>query len=322
MRLQLEKKTLHTAALACAAFLLAAAGLILLLCMRGSAEKSPVLGKKDGWGVARGAPEQAGQETRIARASLLRGTLLLVSPDHPLPQDFPVPNTRAIRAMVGTYLPVQPAVALEREAVYALCSMQLEHPLEEGLLVVRGTLSAAQQEEWRREAFSRYAKVYPLSEALSRSMAAVPGSGESEHQTGYALDIALQGALSLGAEDPLTHNETGRWLADNLWRFGFIYRYAPGQDDEGGCEGVHLRYIGPVHAAALHALGMGLEEYWALLRREGMLTLYREGKPYAYLYCAPCEGDWRIRLPKGTDYQVSADNTGWAVAAIAAEERF
>ena len=224
--------------------------------------------------------------------------------------------------MVGSYLPAQEDVALWREAVYGLCAIQLEHPLEEGLTLVRGTLSAAQQEDWRREAFNRFSKIYPLKEAVDRAIAAVPGGGESEHQTGYAVDIALKGPLSLGETQPLLRNETGRWLSQNAWRYGWICRYAPGQEAEGSCEGVHLRYVGTVHAAAMHTLGLGLEDYLTLLRREGALTLYRNGEAYAYFYCAPTEEHWRLRLPAGAAAQFSLDNTGWAIAVIAAQGVF
>lgn len=322
MRLQLQKRTMHTAMLACAAFVLAAVGLVLLLCLRSGMEQTNVLAENDGWRVERKAPMLTGEEKIISRETMLRGTLLLVSPEHPLPADFPLPNTRSVRAMVGSYLPAQEDVALWQEAVYGLCAIQLEFPLEKGLSLVRGTLSAAQQEDWRREAFTRFSKIYPLKEALDQAIAAVPGGGESEHQTGYAVDIALKGPLSLGEAQPLLRNETGRWLHQNAWRYGWITRYASGQEAEGSCEGVHLRYVGTVHAAAMHTLNLGVEDYLALLRREEALTLYRNGEAYAYLYCAPVEGSWRLRLPAGAAAQFSLDNTGWAVAAVAAQGVF
>ena len=65
--------------------------------------------------------------------------------------------------------------------------------------------------------------------------------------------------------------------------------------------------------AAMQAAGLGLEEYWALLRKERALTLTRGGEPWAYLYCAPCEGNWSLPLQPGAAWDASADNTGWAV---------
>lgn len=323
MRLQFRKnKGLSPAILACAVFVLGAVWLVLLLCLQGNGKKEIILGQRDEFALIQGAPDMTGKPLEISRQDLLQGTLMLVSPQYPLPIDFPVPNTRAIRAMVGAYLPALEDVALWRDAVYALCAMQLEYPLENGVSLIRGTLSSAQQEDWRRAAFDRYAKVYPLNEALNRAFAAVPGGGESEHQTGYALDITLTGTLSLGNPDPILRNAAGKWLDENMWRFGWIYRYGPGHANGGSCEGIHLRYVGQVHAAAMHALNLELEDYLAFLRQQERLTLKKEGRPYAYLYCVPNPDNWQIFLEPGTEYLVSADNTGWAIAAIAAQDVF
>ena len=260
MRLQPEKRMLRSGIMVCALFTLSALTLIFLLLFHQGAEPALALGGRDEWIILKGAPEPQGTQTYLSRSALLQGKLMLVSPQTPLPKDYFPPNTRDIRAMVGAYLPAKEGVMLCQEAVYALCTIQFEYPLEQGVSLIRGTLSNAQQEEWRREAFDRYAKVYPLNEALSRVTEEIPGGGESEHQTGYALDLAMKGPLSLVGADPLLHNTTGRWLDENLWRFGWIYRFSPQEESDGSCEGVHLRYVGKVHAAAMHALGIGMEE--------------------------------------------------------------
>lgn len=307
---------------ACAVFVLSAAGLIIFLCFPPEPDISPILGARDEWRVEKGAPALAGTPTFLSREALLQGKLLLVSPASPLPMDFAPPSTRDIRAMVGSYLPALEGVMLCQEAVYALCTMQFEYPLEGGISMIRGALSNAQQEEWRREAFDRYSRVYPLNEAMNRVIAEIPGGGESEHQTGYALDIAMKGPLSLVGADPLLHNTAGRWLQENMWRFGWIYRFSPREASEGSCEGIHLRYVGKTHASAMHALNLGLEEYLSLLREQKSVTLLREQSPYAYLYCLPCPGDLSIPLPPDGAWEASADNTGWAVIAVAAQGVF
>lgn len=301
-------------------FLLLAAALAAMVFWQPGQAPEPV--GRDGYLVSAGAPALTGTDTVISRQTLLQGTLLSVSPLHPLPADFPAPNTRAIRAMVGSYLPAQEGVALWRDAVYALCEMQAVRPLEDGVTLCRGAVSAAQQEAWQREAFARYLSVYPLSEALQSAQAAVPGADESEHRTGYALDLMMTGALNLSQADPLLRNDTGVWLAENMWRSGWIRRYGPGSKAEGGCENVHLRYVGKVHAAAMHALNLDLEEYLDYLHQQGAVTVCRDGAPWAYLYALPCDGGLTIPLPADTEYQVSLDNRGYAVLAMAANGKF
>lgn len=306
------RKMARRTVFACLICLAAAAGLLCALCLRPGAPER-LLGRTGEWALLRGAPALSGAEQTISRETLLRGKLLLISPAHPLPEDFPALNVRSIRALVGSYLPAEEGAILEREAVYALCALQLEHPLETGARIFRGALSNAQQEAERQAAFERFRAIRPLEEALRLARQAVPAAGESEHQGGYALDIRLTGTLNMGKIDPLLRNETGAWLAENAWRFGFLYRYGPGSAAEGACEEIHLRYVGRGHAAAMRAAGLGLEEYWALLRSERALTLTRDGEPWAYLYCAPCTGAWTLPLPADAAWEASADNTGWAV---------
>lgn len=319
---QIEKRTMRSACAACTAFVLAAVGVIVLLCARSQAQPERVLAQAGRWRIERGAPTQTGTAHSVSRKKLLQGTLMLVSPQHPLPPDFPTPNTRAIRAMVGSYLPAQGDVALWQEGIYDLCAMQLEHPLEQGITLIRGTLSPAQQDDWQREAFDRFLKVYPLQEAMSHTVAAVPQGGQSEHQTGYAVDVALKAPLFLGEPHPLRRNETGSWLLENCWRYGWICRYSPGEEAEGSCEGVHLRYVGPVHSTMMQLMQMGLEDYLSLLRQEERLTLYRDDVPYAFFYCTQTAENVTLNVLEDTQWMASADNTGWAVVTIAAQRVF
>ena len=279
------------------------------------AKTSPPLGETDGIQVYVGIPDVPGEEQVFPRQELLAGTLLPVSPIHPLPPDYPMPSTRTLRAQVGMYLPVEEETALRAEATYALCEMEADHPLEDGAVLTVGAVSCAQQEEMLREAFDRYSRVYPLTEAIAHARTRVPGGGQSEHQTGLAVDVRLTGILELGRENPLERNETGRWISENMWRYGFIQRYTK-PEEEGACENIHLRYVGKVHAAAMHALGITMEEYWTLLRETGGLTIERNGQCWAWVVCAPCADSFTVSVPKDAEHSVSTDNDGFAAAVI------
>ena len=322
MRLQFGKQTMQTMLLLCAALTVGAMALLLNLYGRGEGEKGRLLGERDEWTVLSGAPVLSGSPVTVPREKLLQGTLLLVSREHPLPQDYPAPSTRTVRAMVGAYLPSQDTTALRQEMIYALCCAQLDHALEEGVILTQGAVSFGQQQERQRLAFSRYAQVYSLSDALRQASAAIPGGGESEHQTGLAVDVALTPPLSMGEENPLRRNSEGQWLWENMWRYGLIQRYAPGDGAEGGCEEIHLRYVGVVHASAMRALGMSLESYLSLLRNERAVTVLRDQQPWAYLYCDPCDAGAAFPLPEGAAWEISADNTGWVILAVAAGQGF
>lgn len=86
--------------------------------------------------------------------------------------------------------------------------------------------------------------------------------GESEHQTGLAIDVS---SPSVGGElsETLAETEAGRWLARNASKYGFIIRYPKGKEDVTGYqyEPWHLRYVGADHAPAMAEQGLTLEEY-------------------------------------------------------------
>lgn len=285
------------------------------------AESGVPIAQRDGWAVIQGVPNLTGRAVTLTRAQLMQGPLMLVSARHPLPGDYQPPDVRSVLSQVGRYLPGGENTLLCPEVIYALCSLQAEHSLSGGVILGRGSLSHAQQESLRRDAFFRYTQVYPLEEAV-RQAAAAPGGNESEHRTGYAVDLLLTEPEDMGQKNPLLRTETGKWLSENLWRFGFVHRFAPDSADEGGCESIHLRYVGLPHAAAMRVLGLNLEAYLDFLHRERAVTLMRDNAPYAYIFCFEGENSLRLILPERAAFQASADNTGWCVAAVCVKDSF
>ena len=90
--------------------------------------------------------------------------------------------------------------------------------------------------------------------------------GQSEHQTGLAMDISspsVQSALTTDVEN----TPEGRWLRENAAAYGFILRYPAGKEHITGYayEPWHFRYVGKNLAAYLKKEGLTLEEYYQLL---------------------------------------------------------
>ena len=90
--------------------------------------------------------------------------------------------------------------------------------------------------------------------------------GQSEHQTGLAMDISspsVQSALTTDVEN----TPEGRWLRENAAAYGFILRYPAGKEHITGYayEPWHFRYVGKNLAAYLKKEGLALEEYYQLL---------------------------------------------------------
>ena len=91
--------------------------------------------------------------------------------------------------------------------------------------------------------------------------------GQSEHQTGLAMDISspsVQSALTTDVEN----TPEGRWLRENAAAYGFILRYPAGKEHITGYayEPWHFRYVGIPHAAVMAEMDFTLEEYTAFLK--------------------------------------------------------
>lgn len=121
------------------------------------------------------------------------------------------------------------------------------------LRLLSGYRSAAYQatvfERERRNARARGLGPEEAERAASRLVAR---PGESEHQLGTALDF---NSLS----EAFGQQPTGRFLAEEGWRYGFLISYPAGAEERTGYtyEPWHLRWVGRPLAAALHADGYG-----------------------------------------------------------------
>ena len=95
--------------------------------------------------------------------------------------------------------------------------------------------------------------------------------GQSEHQTGLAMDVTNEA----GVQKPLTQDfgqsKEGKWLQANAHVYGFIIRYPAGKEGITGYnyEPWHIRYVGPDVAKIIQAQDLTLEEY--LLEKENLL---------------------------------------------------
>jgi D-alanyl-D-alanine carboxypeptidase len=89
--------------------------------------------------------------------------------------------------------------------------------------------------------------------------------GNSEHQTGLALDLDDGTGCNLNV--CFANRPGGVWLAANSWKYGFILRYGDGWAPIVGYsyEPWHFRYVGVDVATDMHDKGIRtLEEYYGL----------------------------------------------------------
>lgn len=91
--------------------------------------------------------------------------------------------------------------------------------------------------------------------------------GESEHQTGLAIDVTIDG---IGLTPYFSYTKEGIWLSENAYLYGFIIRYPQNKEKITGYlyEPWHIRYVGKYHARIIHKNNLTLEEYINTLKHK------------------------------------------------------
>lgn len=92
--------------------------------------------------------------------------------------------------------------------------------------------------------------------------------GNSEHQTGLAMDISSHSADLLLTQQ-FGETVEGKWLMDNAHHYGFILRYPEGLEDITGYiyEPWHYRYVGVEIATEIKDRQITLEEYFNIVKK-------------------------------------------------------
>lgn len=104
-------------------------------------------------------------------------------------------------------------------------------------------------------------------QAANRSVAK---PGQSEHQTGLAMDIEGHSSLGTGLTNAFGETPEGIWVAENCADYGFIIRYPKDKTSITGYiyEPWHIRYVGIDAAKEITEMGVTLEEYILYVRGE------------------------------------------------------
>lgn len=110
------------------------------------------------------------------------------------------------------------------------------------------------------------AEVKKSGEEKATQVVAVPGN--SEHQSGLAMDISAKSA-DLGLTESFGETNEGKWLAANAHKYGFILRYPKGKESITGYqyEPWHFRYVGVSAAQTIFEKNITLEEYFNIVEK-------------------------------------------------------
>jgi D-alanyl-D-alanine carboxypeptidase len=147
----------------------------------------------------------------------------------------------------------------------------------EAAAALEALFAAARKEGIELVAASGY-RSYERQEALfmeevkekgkEKAIHAVALPGQSEHQTGLAMDItspSVHNALTTAFGE----TKEGKWVAEHAHEYGFIIRYPKGKEAVTGYqyEPWHLRYVGKKAARVIFERNITLEEYFKIVKK-------------------------------------------------------
>jgi len=180
-------------------------------------------------------------------------SLVLVNKLNSLSHDY-IPNDLVTPNILFSFTEDSPKKKMRKEAAQALEELFNQAEQEQILL-----LGASGYRSYDQQA-QIFARNYVRSGAEANQFSARPG--ESEHQTGLAMDVtcaAVNNQLTQSFGDTLE----GQWLINNASEFGFIIRYPKGGEKITGYqyEPWHIRYVGKSAAKQITENGWTLEQY-------------------------------------------------------------
>lgn len=201
------------------------------------------------------AQEPSGQQDAVSQVENPGAIDALVNKKNSLPSSY-IPEDLKKLEGIPTALD-NPEINQLREPAYVALQELFQAAKDEGefeLYARSGYRSYNTQESLYKSYVSNH------GQAAADKYSAKPG--QSEHQTGLAMDITCE-AMNFQLDDTFGDTEEGKWVSENAHRFGFIVRYPKDKEDITGYfyEPWHIRFVGTELAAQVYESGQTLEEY-------------------------------------------------------------
>ena len=186
------------------------------------------------------------------------GLLILVNKEHSLEQNYKPDDLEKIKY----FAPDRSSASryMRGEAAKAFHQM-VEKAKEENLEFKMTT--AYRSYSFQKLLYDNY--VEKEGEEAANKYSAKPG--QSEHQTGLAVDVSSP-SVDYQLSNEYGQTEEGKWLTKHAHEFGFIIRYPQGKEDITGYqyEPWHIRYVGQTAAKEIYEQNLTLEEYLQIIK--------------------------------------------------------
>lgn len=229
----------------------------------------------------------------------LQGNLVLVNKEHPLKKPA-APDSLCTFLNSEILLEHKTALVLEHLFAAIGCGSKL--------IPVSGYRTSEQQRQIYASSLAEHGSDF------TQKYVALPGC--SEHQTGLAVDLALNRKPIDFIRPDFPEEGFCRIFRLKMDCYGFIERYPEGKRDITGIapEPWHFRYVGLPHASLMRRHNFTLEEYLEYLCRfpyEGRhLKTEILNKSFEIFYRKAEKGSSLTEIPGVLPFQVSGTNTG------------
>lgn len=199
-------------------------------------------------------PNQTEEPDSIQTIANPEELLTLVNKKNALPRDYE-PSSLTIPTIPFYFNEDLPKKYMREDAAKAIERLFSQAEKENIHLV-----AASGYRSYERQSTIFQTNLETLGEEQATRVSAYPG--QSEHQTGLAMDVTTS-KLSFKLVEEFELTEEGVWLKNNAHRFGFIIRYPKGKETITGYqyEPWHIRYVGEEAAKEIFENNMTLEEY-------------------------------------------------------------
>jgi LAS superfamily LD-carboxypeptidase LdcB len=183
------------------------------------------------------------------------GVLVLVNKNNNLPSGY-VPGNLVVPNVAFPFQEYNEKKLIRQDAASALEEMFRDAKADGiNLYAVSGYRSYSTQSSIFNSNVRKYGSVEKANQFSARP-------GQSEHQTGLAMDITST-SVNYGLSQAFGDTKEGKWLRENAHKYGFILRYQQGKEAITGYqyEPWHFRYVGKEAAKEITSRNITLEEY-------------------------------------------------------------
>lgn len=242
----------------------------------------------------------------LSANNIHKGNLILVNAAHPLAQEYRVELLPADEKYAD--------ICMERGAATVLSHVLQGLKGTQKIVPVSGYRTVAEQSKIYADSLKTH------GEAFTRQYVALPQC--SEHQTGYAIDLALEKNTIDFIRPDFPYEGICEEFRKNAPKAGFIERYQKGKVaiTRIAHEPWHFRFVGYPHSLLMAQRSLSLEEYCALLKEhpQDAPLRHKSGKGTVEIFYVPlCESArGKTQVLVHSLYQVSGNNVDGAIVTM------